>query len=278
MGKARARNLVELNRVRERSRRGAAAPHPLRDRRARRPDDGRAGRGRGLDHPPGAEVARGRDPPGARDPAPLDRRHHGHDQGQHPGPDRVRGRLAGRLAGDPRPGRRRDACSARATCSSAAPAPRSCSGSRAPSSPRRRSPGSPSTGRARASPTSTQELLEAQAEPAEEDADGEFSPDEDDLLDDAVRIVVETETASVSMIQRRLRVGYTRAGRLIDMLERRGVISGYEGSKPRQVLIAEADLAARARRRRRRRRPSRRGPPAPEAPSGCARRAESAAE
>ena len=44
------------------------------------------------------------------------------------------------------------------------------------------------------------------------------------------------------MIQRRLRVGYTRAGRLIDMLERRGVISGYEGSKPRQVLITEADL------------------------------------
>jgi S-DNA-T family DNA segregation ATPase FtsK/SpoIIIE len=44
------------------------------------------------------------------------------------------------------------------------------------------------------------------------------------------------------MVQRRLRVGYTRAGRLIDMLERRGVISGYEGSKPRQVLITEADL------------------------------------
>jgi DNA segregation ATPase FtsK/SpoIIIE, S-DNA-T family len=44
------------------------------------------------------------------------------------------------------------------------------------------------------------------------------------------------------MIQRRLRVGYTRAGRLIDMLERRGVISGYEGSKPRQVLVSEAEL------------------------------------
>jgi S-DNA-T family DNA segregation ATPase FtsK/SpoIIIE len=39
-----------------------------------------------------------------------------------------------------------------------------------------------------------------------------------------------------------LRLGYTRAGRLIDMLERRGVISGYEGSKPRQVLIAEGDV------------------------------------
>jgi len=44
------------------------------------------------------------------------------------------------------------------------------------------------------------------------------------------------------MIQRRLRVGYTRAGRLIDMLERRGVISGYEGSKARQVLIGPADI------------------------------------
>ena len=55
--------------------------------------------------------------------------------------------------------------------------------------------------------------------------------------------MVQTETASVSMIQRRLRVGYTRAGRLIDMLERRGVISGYEGSKPRQVLITQADLS-----------------------------------
>ena len=44
------------------------------------------------------------------------------------------------------------------------------------------------------------------------------------------------------MLQRRLRLGYTRAGRLIDMLERRGVISGYEGSKPRQVLVSEADL------------------------------------
>jgi hypothetical protein len=50
------------------------------------------------------------------------------------------------------------------------------------------------------------------------------------------------QTASTSMLQRRLRLGYTRAGRLIDMLERRGVISGYEGSKPRQVLVTEADL------------------------------------
>jgi S-DNA-T family DNA segregation ATPase FtsK/SpoIIIE len=86
------------------------------------------------------------------------------------------------------------------------------------------------------------ELLETPQEPESEDRDDDFDPDSDDLLDEAIRLVVQTETASVSMVQRRLRVGYTRAGRLIDMLERRGVISGYEGSKPRQVLITQADL------------------------------------
>ena len=90
-------------------------------------------------------------------------------------------------------------------------------------------------------PEFEEELLETREEVGGED-DGEFNPDQDDLLEEAIRLVVQTETASVSMIQRRLRVGYTRAGRLIDMLERRGVISGYEGSKPRQVLITEADL------------------------------------
>ena len=72
--------------------------------------------------------------------------------------------------------------------------------------------------------------------------DGEFDPDEDPLLDRAIEVVVTAQTASVSLLQRRLRVGYTRAGRLIDMLERRGIISPYEGSKPRTVLIDEADL------------------------------------
>ncbi len=86
------------------------------------------------------------------------------------------------------------------------------------------------------------ELLEAHEEKPEDGVEGEFDPDRDDLLDEAIQLVVQTETASVSMIQRRLRVGYTRAGRLIDMLERRGVISGYEGSKPRQVLITAGDL------------------------------------
>jgi DNA segregation ATPase FtsK/SpoIIIE, S-DNA-T family len=82
-------------------------------------------------------------------------------------------------------------------------------------------------------------LLEAPEAPPEDAAagDDDFDPDQDPLLEKAIEIVVQTQTASVSLLQRRLRVGYTRAGRLIDMLERRGIISGYEGSKPRRVLV-----------------------------------------
>jgi S-DNA-T family DNA segregation ATPase FtsK/SpoIIIE len=86
------------------------------------------------------------------------------------------------------------------------------------------------------------QLLESRTEQDADGEEGDFDPDQDDLLNEAIRLVVQTQTASVSMVQRRLRVGYTRAGRLIDMLERRGVISGYEGSKPRQVLVTEGDL------------------------------------
>jgi len=95
-------------------------------------------------------------------------------------------------------------------------------------------------------PQLREDLLE-EVEPLDDGKDlgaGEdgFDPDEDPLLGDAIQLVVEMGTASTSMLQRRLRLGYTRAGRLIDMLERRGIISGYEGSKPRQVLVTEADL------------------------------------
>jgi S-DNA-T family DNA segregation ATPase FtsK/SpoIIIE len=84
------------------------------------------------------------------------------------------------------------------------------------------------------------ELPEVFAEPDDSAGDDEFDPDDDPLLDKAIEIVVQTQTASVSLLQRRLRVGYTRAGRLIDMLERRGIVSGYEGSKPRRVLVDES--------------------------------------
>jgi S-DNA-T family DNA segregation ATPase FtsK/SpoIIIE len=91
-------------------------------------------------------------------------------------------------------------------------------------------------------PELREELLEEVEPETPEGVPDEFDPDEDPLLRDAITLVAEMQTASTSMLQRRLRLGYTRAGRVIDMLERRGVISGYEGSKPRQVLITEADL------------------------------------
>ena len=61
--------------------------------------------------------------------------------------------------------------------------------------------------------------------------------DTDPFLMDAIQTVVETGQASTSFIQRRFKVGYARAGRIIDQMEERGVISGYQGSKPREVLM-----------------------------------------
>nr|WP_084226077.1 DNA translocase FtsK [Planococcus salinarum] len=59
----------------------------------------------------------------------------------------------------------------------------------------------------------------------------------DEIYDDAVQLVTEMQTASVSMLQRRFRVGYSRAARIIDQMEQRGVVGPYEGSKPRSVLV-----------------------------------------
>jgi S-DNA-T family DNA segregation ATPase FtsK/SpoIIIE len=59
----------------------------------------------------------------------------------------------------------------------------------------------------------------------------------DDLYDEAVKLIADMQTASVSMLQRRFRIGYTRAARLIDEMEARGVVGPYEGSKPRTVLV-----------------------------------------
>ena len=66
--------------------------------------------------------------------------------------------------------------------------------------------------------------------------------DTDPFLMDAIETVVETGQASKSFIQRRFKVGYARAGRIIDQMEERGVISGYQGSKPREVLMSKEKL------------------------------------
>ena len=62
----------------------------------------------------------------------------------------------------------------------------------------------------------------------------------DELLPDAVDVVLETGQASVSMLQRRLKLGYSRAARLVDQMEERGIVGPFEGSKPRQLLITRA--------------------------------------
>jgi len=66
---------------------------------------------------------------------------------------------------------------------------------------------------------------------------GGVAPEDDELYDDAVRMVVGTKQASVSMVQRKLRVGYSRAARLIDIMEEQGVVGPYNGSKPREILV-----------------------------------------
>ncbi|MGE4427330.1 MAG: DNA translocase FtsK [Solirubrobacteraceae bacterium] len=92
-------------------------------------------------------------------------------------------------------------------------------------------------------PDLREDLLEAAEEEESDDgAPDELDADTDPLLADAIELVVEMGAASTSGLQRRLRVGYTRAGRLVDMMERRGIVSAFEGSKARQVLVSPMDL------------------------------------
>ena len=83
------------------------------------------------------------------------------------------------------------------------------------------------------------ESIEKSGEPEKATADEDDDDDTDPLLDDAIDLVVETGQASTSFIQRRFKVGYARAGRIIDQMEQRGIISGYQGSKPREVLMSK---------------------------------------
>lgn len=71
----------------------------------------------------------------------------------------------------------------------------------------------------------------------------DFTTDGDELLADAIELVVSSQQASVSMLQRRFRIGYNRAARIVDLMEERGIVGPPEGSKPRRVLIDEMGLA-----------------------------------
>jgi S-DNA-T family DNA segregation ATPase FtsK/SpoIIIE len=88
------------------------------------------------------------------------------------------------------------------------------------------------------------EFIKAQASPVydeqivkDQSRSGTVSSERDELYDEAVRIIIESNQASVSILQRRLRLGYTRAARIIDMMEEDGMVGPFEGSKPRRLLV-----------------------------------------
>ncbi|PWA13562.1 cell division protein FtsK [Pueribacillus theae] len=82
-----------------------------------------------------------------------------------------------------------------------------------------------------------EEMISEESEPEHEEV-------EDELYDDAVQLIIERQSASVSMLQRKFRIGYTRAARLIDEMEARGIVGPYEGSKPRTVLVSKQEEAS----------------------------------
>ena len=78
-----------------------------------------------------------------------------------------------------------------------------------------------------------------EAEPNDEELEG------DEMLPAAVDVILETGQASVSMLQRRLKLGYARAARIVDEMEEKGIVGPFQGSKPRAILITKEEWAAR---------------------------------
>ena len=90
----------------------------------------------------------------------------------------------------------------------------------------------------------TTESSSGTADNSQQEAASSEGPEEeaDELLSDAIDLVVKSGQASVSMLQRRFRIGYNRAARIMDMMEARGIVSAQDGSRPRQVLLSEEEL------------------------------------
>jgi S-DNA-T family DNA segregation ATPase FtsK/SpoIIIE len=93
--------------------------------------------------------------------------------------------------------------------------------------------------RAQGAPEYRMEILDTKP-PSDENGDGLGGEVQDEMYDEAVRIVMETNQASISMIQRRLRIGYNRAARMVEQMEREGIVMPADGAKPREVRLRSA--------------------------------------
>ena len=210
----------------------AAPLHRRRHRRARRPDDGGEQRGRGIDRAARADGARGRHPPDPRDAAAVGRRHHRPDQGQPAGAHLVPRLVEDRLADDSRRQRRRAAARQGRHAVPAAGLVALHPRCTAPYISEQESARLASFLRKQGKPV-YDETITAEEKSA---TDG-IEMDKDDLYDEAARIVVQSGQASISYLQRRLRIGFSRAARLVDMMEMEGLVSPAAGGKPREVLV-----------------------------------------
>ena len=191
-----------------------------------------------------AEGARRRHPPDPRDAAPVGRRHHRPHQGELP-QSRIAlpGRVEDRLAHHPRQhGRRGAARRGRHAVLRPRHQLRRIHGAlrrRGRDPARRRLPQD-----SRAKPVYDLDILKPREEDGEEGGDARRDDFHDELYDQAVAIVSETRQASISCIQRQLRIGYNRAARMVEQMERDGIVGPADGAKPREVIAPAGEYLA----------------------------------
>ncbi len=225
-----------------------AAVHPRRGRRARRPHDGRRPRRRGVDLPARPDGPGRRHPPGDRHAASVGQRHHRRHQGQRPGPSRLR-RVElvtdTRVILDQGGAERLVGKGDMLLLGPASSSPRRIQGSWVTEEEVRKIA---SHWRSARRPRST---YDDEVQGADDGAPGgrrrlaggsSGSDDDDDLMAQAMELIVRSQLGSTSMLQRKLKVGFARAGRIMDLLEQRGVVGPSTGSKARDVLMTESEL------------------------------------